>query len=228
MSVVLGIDSSAGACSAAIWRRDALAARAFEEMERGHAERLLPMILATMAAAAVEFSALDAVAVTVGPGAFTGIRIGLAAARGLGLAAAKPVFGVTAFEAVAAAIPAPLRAASRVVVAIDTKRGDLFVQALKAELEPEGEGAVLSPAELARRLVDAPCFVAGDGIGLLAPFGAVVAGCRLDSEPRRPDAAIVARLASERLAAGWPGLPAEPLYLRAPDATPIERQGRPR
>src|SRR5215470_1069032 len=95
--IILAFDCSGAACSAALWRRGALAAHRYRTMTRGHAEALMPMLAETVAQAGETFHALTAVAVTVGPGAFTGIRIGLAAARGIGLAATIPVVGVTTF-----------------------------------------------------------------------------------------------------------------------------------
>ena len=95
MVSVLGIDTSAAACSAALWRDGAVIAREHAAMARGHAESLMPMVERVMRGAAYE--SLDAVAVTAGPGAFTGLRIGLAAARGIALAAGIPAIGVSAF-----------------------------------------------------------------------------------------------------------------------------------
>src|SRR5262245_36705535 len=102
---ILALDCSGAACSAALWRQGVLAAHRYRAMTRGHAEALMPMLAETVAQAGETFHSLTAMAVTVGPGAFTGIRVGLAAARGIGLAAAIPVVGVTTFAAVAEAIP---------------------------------------------------------------------------------------------------------------------------
>ncbi len=231
MTTILGLDSSAGACSAAIWRDGTIAARRSEAMERGHAERLIPMIVEVLAEAGLGFAALDAVGVTTGPGAFTGLRIGLAAARGIGLAAAKPVIGVTSFEAVAAAIPDGARARRKTIVAIDTKRGDLYVQAFTAALAADGDGAVMAPLDLVARFAGEAVLVAGDGIGILrAAAGEIPGNIVFDSEIRRPDGAAVALLADVRLAGarmgGAPWAAVEPLYLRAPDATPLSMQGR--
>src|SRR3954469_5612836 len=98
---ILALDTAGAACSVAVLRGVVVAASRSEPMARGHSEALMPMIRAAMRDAALEFDALDLIAATVGPGAFTGIRIGLAAARGLALAAGKPAVGVTSFEAVA-------------------------------------------------------------------------------------------------------------------------------
>src|SRR5215475_8271992 len=135
---ILALDSSGAACSTALWRRGTVVARRYRAMERGHAEALMPMLVETMAEAGEALRALTAVAVTVGPGAFTGIRIGLAAARGIGLAAGIPVVGVTTFAAVAAAVSETERAGRRLLVVLDSKRGDVFVQEFAAEARAVG------------------------------------------------------------------------------------------
>src|SRR5262245_24082737 len=126
MVSVLGIDTSASACSAALWRDGAVVAAERAAMMRGHAEALMPMIERVMGD--VPYAQLDAVAATAGPGAFTGLRIGLAAARGIAFAARIPAIGISAFAAIAAAIPEGARRDRAVVVAIDTKRGDTYLQ----------------------------------------------------------------------------------------------------
>src|SRR5579864_6906504 len=105
MVTTLGIDSAGAACSAAIWRGERVVGRRFAAMERRQAEALMPMIAAVMDEAALAIEALDLIAVTVGPGAFTGVRIGIAAARGLSLASGVPALGVPSFVAAAAQAP---------------------------------------------------------------------------------------------------------------------------
>jgi tRNA threonylcarbamoyladenosine biosynthesis protein TsaB len=223
--MVLGLDSAAGACSAALWRDGGVVARRLELMARGHAEALMPMAAAVMAEAGAGFSSLDAIGVTVGPGAFTGVRIGLAAARGLALAADVPAVGVTTFEALAAAVPAAERAGRSLLVAVDTKRADVYLQLFDAELRPISEPAALSPAEAGARLPAGPLLAVGDGIFLLAD---VLAGrdVRASAAPAHPDAAWVATLAAARLEAGRPIDAPAPLYLRPPDAVRPAHGGR--
>ena len=185
-------------------------------MERGHAEALMPMIVATLADAAESLRSLDAVAVTVGPGAFTGIRIGLATARGIGLAAGIPVVGITTFAAVAAAL-APVPPDSAVIVLIDSKRGDVFAQRFSGALEPIGQPTLLAPVAAAEFLPAAPVLLAGDGVALVRPYLALArpdAAYALDGQG--PDAVHVAPLAARLIATGG-GLPPVPLYLRLPD-----------
>ena len=102
---LLALDTAGTACSAAVWCAGKVRARRFEVMARGQSERLVPMIEAVMSEAGIAYGALDAVAVTLGPGGFTGVRIGLATARALALAWARPIIGVSNFEALAAAVP---------------------------------------------------------------------------------------------------------------------------
>src|SRR5262249_26286756 len=101
---VLAIDTALEACSAAILdtgHGDGVTSRSVPMM-RGHAEALVPLIAAVMSEANVEFDGLDRIAVTVGPGSFTGLRVGVAAARGIALATGKPAVGVTTLAALAA------------------------------------------------------------------------------------------------------------------------------
>jgi tRNA threonylcarbamoyladenosine biosynthesis protein TsaB len=229
MVTVLGIDTSAAACSAALWRDGAALAAERVAMSRGHAEALMPMIERMMHGALYE--ELDAVAVTAGPGAFTGLRIGLAAARGIALASGIPAIGVSVFAAIAAAVPEAARGGRAVAVAIDTKRGDVYLQCFDAALAPLGPGRVASAAEIAAALPPGPLYVAGDGAGLIeAALAGAARNIVFAAERAPPDAATVAALGAKMLEAarraGAPLSPPEPLYLRAPDATPLALQGK--
>jgi tRNA threonylcarbamoyladenosine biosynthesis protein TsaB len=150
---VLAFDSSGAACSAAI--RDGegrLLAHRFEPLARGHAERLMPMLREVMQEAGLAFSGLDLIAVTTGPGSFTGIRVGLAAARGLALASGLPLLGVTAFEAVASAVSPDECRGGALIVAIDSRRDDLFIQSFAADGTAKSRRQVISrlPATVPR------------------------------------------------------------------------------
>ncbi|MFO1060153.1 MAG: tRNA (adenosine(37)-N6)-threonylcarbamoyltransferase complex dimerization subunit type 1 TsaB [Dongiaceae bacterium] len=223
---ILALDCSGAACSAALWRDGAVAARRWQALERGHGAALLPMAEAVLAEAGLGFAGLALVAATVGPGAFTGLRIGLAAARGIALAAGLPFAGVTSFAAIAEAAATLARpGAAGLWVALDSKRGDLFVQRFR-DGAPAGPPAILAPAALAAALPAGPAAIAGDAAGLLRPVLAGRPGLALIELPA-PDAAAVAVLAA-RLAAAAPaalvpggvlGLPPTPLYLRPAEVT---------
>jgi tRNA threonylcarbamoyladenosine biosynthesis protein TsaB len=222
---ILAFDSGGAACTAAVLRDGTVAARRLEAMERGHAEALMPMIAAVLAEAGTEVAALDLIAVTAGPGAFTGLRIGLAAARGLALASGVPALGITRFAAAAAAVPRERQAGRRVVVALDSKRRELYLQVF-AEGEAEGDGALVPPEAVADWLPPGRLLLAGDAAASLARLIVARQGVEQAPGPGLIDAADVARLA----AAAWrPGLrppPPQPLYLRAPDTTAPRRVGR--
>jgi tRNA threonylcarbamoyladenosine biosynthesis protein TsaB len=223
---LLALDSATVACSAALWRDDRVRARRFEAMERGQAEALMPMVLAVLDQGGCGFADLDAVAVTVGPGAFTGLRIGLAAARGIALAADLPVLGVTTMEAVAHGAAWPGPGASNLLVALDSKRRDRYLQPFDAALAPLAPPVALLPAAIAamltRHVPPGPLAVVGDAA---AEVTAALADSRRytatqPDAPALPDAAVVARLAAARLRStprrDWRMAPPAPLYLRPP------------
>lgn len=230
---LLSLDSATAACSVAVWADGTLIAHRFEAMQRGQSEALMPMVQGAMADAGVAFGALDALAVTVGPGAYTGVRIGLAAARGLALAGGLPLVGVTTLEAVAHAMhdTAGRRglAGRALVVALETKRADIYLQAFAADLKPLGEPMAVAPE--AATLPAGPIAVAGDGAGrLLACLGDGADAVRVGG-PRQdlPDAAVVAAIAAARIAADENTLrqpPPRPLYLRPPSVTLAPDRGR--
>ena len=178
-------------------------------MERGHAEALAPMVQEAMRGQ--DFAALDRLAVTVGPGTFTGQRVGLAFMRGLRLALGKPLSGVTSLEAMAAAASAETGAA-RAAVLHDARRAEAYLSLVE-------DGAASAPRVLP--FADAIDAIRGFGPCVLAGTGASAEKEKLDdgfilSSIRQPDALFVARLAAQRPAPS--GGPPAPLYLRAPDA----------
>ena len=212
---VLGLDAATAGCSAALFEDGRILAHAGAAMEHGHAEALVPMILDVMAGRS--FADLDGIGVTRGPGGFTGIRVALATARGLGLAAARPVVGVTTFAAIAWAVEMPA-GMDRLLVLIESRRRDLYAQLFAAPGRAIGEPAALMPEDLPVYAGPGPILLAGDGAARAAAvFGADAA---LAPGPGRPDAAAVAALAAETLAReGPPATAPTALYLREADVT---------
>lgn len=210
-----------------MWSDGGIVAHRFEEMERGQAERINPMIGEVMDESGRTFGALDAVAVTVGPGAFTGLRIGLAAARTIGLAASVQMVGVTTFAALARAVPDDERRGRSLLIAVNGKRKDVFTQIFDdggqavgepAALDPETALGMLPPGPLliggdggpALRKALAHCAVAGDGEGVLLRFSSAMGP---------PNAAQAAAIGAQTLAEQtFPAPPPRPLYIRPPDA----------
>lgn len=186
-------------------------AHIFEPMERGHAERLAPMVDEAMRLAGVDFAALDRLAVTTGPGTFTGQRVGLAFMRGLRLALRIPLTGVTTLEVMALAAMKESNAPKAAAIH-DARRDEAYL------LLRQGDKVLLPPLVLPFQ--DAVARIAEFGPCALAGTGAAAARDKLgDGFPlstiRQPDAAWVAHLAQTQP----PGHGvAEPLYLREPDA----------
>lgn len=201
-NLILALDTSAQAVSVALLNEKNVFGHAEQAMERGQGEALMPLMERVMADARKKPADLTGIAVAVGPGSFTGVRIGLSAARGLGLALGIPVWGVTNFEAAAfgAAVP--------VTVVLDTKRGDYYAQSFDKNGVAVGAPGVQTPQQLEKRL---PLTVVGDGAARLNRE----IGCAV-MEPKSPAAVSVGRIALGRL--NHP-LPPAPLYLRDADVT---------
>jgi tRNA threonylcarbamoyladenosine biosynthesis protein TsaB len=204
---ILAVDTALGACSVAVLDGEELLAHRFEEMARGHAERLAPMVEQTVAKSGIAFPDLDRLAVTVGPGTFTGQRVGLAFMRGLRIALKRPLTGTTTLEAMAASTKAPRAAAIH-----DARRQEAYLL-LWEDGQTRLEPVVLPFADAIEKIRSfGPCAIAGTG----APAAADALGDGYAlTAIRQPDALWVARLAMARDPDD--AAPA-PLYLRAPDA----------
>lgn len=187
-----------------------------EAITRGHAERLFPLVDELLAAADAEIDQVTRIAVNVGPGSFTGIRIAVAAARGLGLALGIPVVGIDALRLIAASLGEP--AQGPILSAIDARRGEIYA----ALYGPKGdvlEAPFVADAEnVLARIGDQAAILAGSGAAILA-HQAAISGRRVPpvDAMTATDPLALARLGS--LADPALALP-RPLYLRAPDAKP--------
>jgi len=214
---ILAVDTALGACSAALIEGGRVLAREHEQMQRGHAEALAPMVQRIMNEARCAFSALDRIAVTTGPGTFTGQRVGLAFARALGLAVKKPVIGITTLDTMAAEAIGRDARATWSVAAADAKRGEIYLGARSREatiLPPMLVPLTSAMSELGR-IADEHgpnTVVAGTAAEMLIALPRAVH--LSDSLVRQPDAVWVAYLAMSAPA----GPPPKPLYLRPPDA----------
>lgn len=215
---VLAIDTAMNACSAAVGGGAAVLASRVEAMRQGQAERLLPMVEEVMAEAGARYDAIALIAVTVGPGTFTGVRIGVAAARGLSLATGAPVLALTSLEGIAAAAVS-VPTAKPLVIVSDARRGEVYHQSFDCSgAIPLATSEVQLTAldDLAAQLPAEPFLAAGSAAALIASAQGV---CDiLEDAPDDPVAARLLPLAAARAGEARPGPQVAPLYLRAPDA----------
>jgi tRNA threonylcarbamoyladenosine biosynthesis protein TsaB len=224
---ILAIDTALGSCSACVLEQGQHDVSALEQIviERGHAEALIPLIARVMAKVAGGFAALDRIAVTVGPGSFTGLRVGLSAARAIGLAASRPVVGVTTLAAYCA--PMIGREAGRMTAAaIDARHGQVYFHALAADGSVLAGARQCSVRDAVRSIGKGPVSLSGSGALLVAQEAwSIGLDAVVVEAAAGPDIRWVARLgllADERTA-----LP-RPLYLRAADAQPQDNGRLPR
>jgi tRNA threonylcarbamoyl adenosine modification protein YeaZ len=205
-ALVLGFDTSAAHCAAALVSGDTVLAQASEDMAKGQAERLMPLLEQVLAQGGAAWSDLAAIGVGIGPGNFTGIRISVAAARGLSLGLGVPAIGVSVFDARAHGLPRPL------YVVEDARRGMVYVQ----EFRDVPQDPLLQDLSDIGFAVEAP----------LVGTGAALAAERADLPvlvASVPLAVAIAQIAASRL--GTPQPRPAPLYLRAPDAAPSNDPG---
>jgi tRNA threonylcarbamoyladenosine biosynthesis protein TsaB len=195
--IVLALDTCLNACAGAVVRDGAVLSKIVDPMQRGHQERIAGMTGELMASANLTFADLDRIAVTVGPGSFTGLRIGLAFAKGLGVALDIPCVGVGVLDVLGR------QAEGRVLAALDARAGAVHVRMFDNGV-PDGEASTLSVADAG--LMAAPDVLIGDGAALLSP-------AYREAKVVVPDACDPAIVAA--LGAADPPAPADPIYMRA-------------
>jgi tRNA threonylcarbamoyladenosine biosynthesis protein TsaB len=226
---ILAIDTATEACSAALLLGDAVIGR-YEESGKSHAQQILGMVNSLLAEGGVSLSMLDGIAVSIGPGAFTGVRIGVAVAQGLAFGADLRVVPVTTLEALA--LQAAQRGAALIIACLDARMGEVYWGCFAGDAA-RGVSARGEPRVGAPELVAPPLAAAryrGIGRGFAAyPALAALPGIDLDAEDglALPNAREMATLGALRLAAGEGVAPTglRPLYLRDKVAlTEVERR----
>ncbi|MEQ9518207.1 MAG: tRNA (adenosine(37)-N6)-threonylcarbamoyltransferase complex dimerization subunit type 1 TsaB [Parvibaculum sp.] len=211
---LLAIDTSQAACSVALWQDGKSAGHRYRDMPKGHAEALIPMLDDLRNERGFSMEELDAFAVTVGPGTFTGLRVGLATARGFAVALGKPCLGVTSLEAIAYPAAQEAEKGELIAACFDARRDEAYLQLFNKDLTPVTEPALVSLDDLETLLPDAPLRAVGTGARLIA--AAAEERTWIAKASPLPDARSVAAIASARSLDQ--ALPPTPLYLRAPDA----------
>jgi tRNA threonylcarbamoyladenosine biosynthesis protein TsaB len=205
---LLAVDTCLDACSVAVIDGERTLAAVTEPMSRGHQERLALLVSGTMDRAGLTFAELDRVAATVGPGSFTGLRVGLAFAKGISQALSIPLVGVGSLPALAAG------RAGLVCAAVDARRGQIYLQIFRdgsSLMAPDALTVETAAARLAELAGDGPALLIGSGAPLLS---ALLPTATVETPPG-PDPVEVGRLA---MAVRDPVPVARPLYLRTPDA----------
>jgi tRNA threonylcarbamoyladenosine biosynthesis protein TsaB len=219
--LILAIDTALDACAAGVLDTEAgkLIAQESQAMKRGHAEALMPLIARVIEQSGIAFAVLDRIAVTTGPGSFTGLRVGLSAARGIALAANKPVVGLTTLTAYAAPLVSE-NGEHPVISAIDARHDHVYLQAVSGDGSSLIRPHVASIEEaLGAARFGAP-YLVGNAAKILADRWPAHASppFTVDAQPA-PDIAWVAWLGA---AVSPNTAPARPFYLRAPDAKPAK------
>ena len=225
---ILAIDTALPAVSACVLTEGATTPEAQETlgMERGHAEALLPLIERVMAKVDGGFAAIGRVGVTVGPGSFTGLRVGIAAARGIALAWSLPAVGVSTLAALAAPLILEDKPGT-IVVAVDARHGHVYFAAFHADgrlfVAPRFAEVREALRDIAPGPGAEPLRLAGSGAPMLALAAwSLGVAAEMVGEHIAPDIAFVARLG---LLADPATAPPRPLYLKAPDAKPMAVAG---
>lgn len=217
---ILALDTSGTDCAVCIYDADSnrVLAEVTENIGKGHAERLMALVDQAFDHGKLQLSDIGKVAVTIGPGSFTGIRVGVAAARGFALSLGVEAVGITTLETVARAYQKQ-NAGKAVAVAFDAKRDEVYLQTFDAAGKAVSPAQLLSIEDARAALASFDGDIAGTGIGVLRDT-------QPETEKDHFPIAIVAELAAEKA----PGeAKPKPLYLRGPDARPqsgfaLERQ----
>ena len=219
--LILAIDTALDACAAGVLDTDAgkMMAQESQAMRRGHAEALMPLIGRVMMQSGLPFSALDRVVATTGPGSFTGLRVGLSAARGIALAANKPVVGVTTLTAYAAPMVSE-HGEYPVIAAIDARHDQVYFQVVGGDGTSLIAPQVAPIAEALAAWRFGPPLLVGNAANILNDRWPAHAAppVSVDAQPS-PDISWVAWLGA---AVNPDAAPARPFYLRAPDAKPAK------
>lgn len=215
---ILAFDTTTSACSVAIWLDGNTIGSYHDAMVHGQAEALLPAIEKTMADAKTSYDDLDRIAVTVGPGSFTGVRVGLATARGIGVATGLPIVGVLTTEVIAAETLDT--SDTPIAVAIDARRAEIYLHCFDSQGNTQTEPECLLPEAVAKAIGDGAWVLAGDCAERVIPHcGPSVT----QGTPSVANATVLARIAAAR---PIPDSPPSPVYVRPPDAIVPKHGGR--
>lgn len=220
---VLAIDTCGDQCAAAACAASGPISSAQQLMARGHAEALPGLVVEALEKAGISYGDLERIVVTVGPGSFSGVRVGLSMARGLAVVLKIPVVGVSTLRAIAASDDGADLSAAR-LVAIDAKRGEVYAQLFRDGQSPDAQPIAVALQEDLGEIIDrievetGTIRLIGSGAALLARQETALASLYCPDGPVRPDIAALCDLGSALVPDGFPP---KPLYIRPPDAKPM-------
>lgn len=224
--IILAFDTCFAAIEAAVLRDGIVLAHVTESVTSGHGERLMPVIEQALAQAGVVFTDLDRIAVTLGPGGFTGLRVGVAVARALALATGLPIVGMTTLELLARTAVArgdvTLQDGAVLVATADARKGALYVQRFAADFRALDQPTLVEAMDDALANDSESTVAIGAGADRLA--AASDGRIRAAAQAILPDARVLARAARDLTCLAEP----RPLYVRAADAKPQTGKSLPR
>lgn len=235
MTLLLAIDSACAACSTAILKDGDILSSCFEEMGLGQSEKLIPFVEQVLVEAQIEINEIDALAVSTGPGAFTGIRICLSAARAMSLALKKPLIGIPTTETLFASQTILNMDIKYTVVLMETKRQDFYIQSFSKAGESLMSVSALLGNDIYQIIksyaAEGKILICGDGADrFIQQFQSNMSNDKITEQiifdntaPTQPRAEILAKLAYEKFKTASEGeynIPPQPIYLRPPDAIP--------
>ncbi len=215
MENILALDTSMSGCSAAVYRSGEISIRS-EAMPRGQSERLMPMIEEVREEGGIEYEGLDVIAVTIGPGAFTGVRIGLATARALSLSLGVPLYGVNSLQVLAWQYALDVQGQEEIMAVTETRRDDFYVQIFDHKGNAVSELSALAYPDVAL-LIKRDMVLFGDGLERFGKMSVNDYKMKFAEGYIFPDPGVMA----EKLAEGsdvFKRAP-EPLYLRGADVS---------
>jgi tRNA threonylcarbamoyladenosine biosynthesis protein TsaB len=222
---VLAFDTVTSSCAAIIWRHGNVLAKVSKVSINEHAEILVPIIEAVMLEAGLCYSDLDMLAVTIGPGSFTGIRIGIATARSLALASKLPLIGINNFDCLIHNIPKHERQGRSVLAVLETKRADFYISLYDENLSIVEGPKTLDSDGLRALVKNKSILVLGDaadrGMEVLKGVSCNIIKSKLGSDV---DLAVVATLAVDIINSGLPIKLPLPLYLKPPNVNLLNLQ----